>query len=168
MSEVAKCEVAKCEPGRIDSDVKVKLAAWGAWTRNISTVGSCPSPAQALINCAPVCDSGYKRYARYSHVEHHISDDEALDVEAAMATLKRYSARLDVALEYMLEHELDDDNLLICALMYSVLERHFRYDESFSLIARELTNGLNKKITDVKVKAIMERGAGFIEGRLMS
>ena len=152
----------------IDRDVKVKLAAWGAWTRNIGTVGSCSSPAQALINCAPFCDSGYKRYARYSHVEHHISDDEALDVEAAMATLKRYSARLDVALVYMLEHELDDDNLLICALMYSVLERHFRYDESFSRIARELTNTLGKKITDVKVKAIMERGAGFIEGRLMS
>ena len=150
------------------SDVKVKLAAWGAWTRNIGTVGSCSSPAQALINCAPFCDSGYKRYARYSHVEHHISDDEALDVEAAMATLKRYSARLDVALVYMLEHELDDDNLLICALMYSVLERHFRYDESFSRIARELTNTLGRKITDVKVKAIMERGAGFIEGRLMS
>lgn len=150
------------------SDVKVKLAAWGAWTRNIGTVGSCSSPAQALINCAPFCDSGYKRYARYSHVEHHISDDEALEVDAAMATLKRYSARLDVALVYMLEHELDDDNLLICALMYSVLERHFRYDESFSRIARELTNDLGKKITDVKVKAIMERGAGFIEGRLMS
>ena len=150
------------------SDVKVKLAAWGAWTRNIGTVGSCSSPAQALINCAPFCDSGYKRYARYSHVEHHISDDEALEVDAAMATLKRYSARLDVALVYMLEHELDDDNLLICALMYSVLERHFRYDESFSRIARELTNTLGRKITDVKVKAIMERGAGFIEGRLMS
>ena len=160
-------EVAKCEPGRIDRDVKVKLAAWGAWTRNIGTVGSCSSPAQALINCAPVCDSGYKRYARYSHVE-YISDDEALEVEAAMATLKHYSARLDVALVYMLEHELDDDNLLICALMYLVLERHFRYDESFSRIARELTNDLGKTITDVKVKAIMERGAGFIEGRLMS
>ena len=151
----------------IDRDVKVKLAAWGAWTRDMGNTGSCSSPAQALINCAPVCDSDYKRYARYEVFE-HISDDEALEVESAMATLKRYSARLDVALGHMLEHELDDDNLLICVLMYRVLVRHFRYDESFSHIARELTKETGKKITDVKVKAIMERGAGFIEGRLMS
>ncbi len=151
----------------IDRDVKVKLAAWGAWTRNVGDKGGCSSPAQALINCAPVCDSGYKRYARYSQVE-HISDEEALEVESAMAKLKRYSARLDVALGHMLDNELDDDNLLICALMYPVLEEYFRYDESFSHIARELTKDLGKKITDVKVKVIMERGAGFIEGVLIA
>lgn len=151
----------------IDRDVKVKLAAWGAWTRNIGSGGSCSSPAQALINCAPFCDSDYKRYARYDYAE-HISDDEALEVEAAMATLKSYSARLEVALGHILAHELEDDNLLICVLMYDVLVRHFRYDESFRAIASELTKALGKKITDVKIKAIMERGAGFIEGRLMS
>lgn len=151
----------------IDRDVKVKLAAWGAWTRDMGNTGGCSSPAQALINCAPVCDSDYKRYARYEAFE-HISDEEALQVEGAMATLKRYSARLDVALGHMLEHEIEDDNLLICVLMYRVLEMHFRYDESFSHIARELTKELGRKITDVKVKAIMERGAGFIEGVLMS
>ena len=151
----------------IDRDVKVKLAAWGAWTRNVGDKGGCSSPAQALINCAPVCDSDYKRYARYEVFE-YISDEEALEVEAAMATLKRYSARLDVAMGVMLELELADDNLLMCNLMYPVLRSHFRYDESFSHIARELTKALGKKITDVKVKAIMERGAGFIEGRLMS
>ena len=151
----------------IDRDVKVKLAAWGAWTRNIGEGGGCSSPAQALINCAPVCDSDHKRYARYSQVE-HISDEEAFEVEAAMATLKRYSARLDVAMGVMLELELADDNLLMSNLMYSVLVRHFRYDESFRYIASELTKALGKNITDVKVKAIMERGAGFIEGRLMS
>ena len=151
----------------IDRDVKVKLAAWGAWTRNIGNTGGCSSPAQALINCAPVCDSDIKRYARYEVFE-HISDEEALEVECAMATLKRYSARLDVAMGVMLELELADDNLLMSNLMYPVLTKHFRYDESFSHIARELTASLGKKITDVKVKAIMERGAGFIEGRLMS
>lgn len=151
----------------IDRDVKVKLAAWGAWTRNIGNGQGCSSPAQALINCAPVCDSDYKRYARYEAFE-HISDEEALEVESAMATLKSYSARLDVALGHMLANELDDDNLLICVLMYPVLEMHFRYDESFSQIARELTKDLGKKITDVKIKAIMERGAGFIEALLMS
>ncbi len=151
----------------IDRDVKVKLAAWGAWTRNVGDKGGCSSPAQALINCAPVCDSNHKRYARYEAFE-HISDDEALEVERAMAKLKRYSARLDVALGHMLAHELDDDNLLICALMYPVLEEYFRYDESFSYIARELTKRLGKKITDVKVKVIMERGAGFIEGALIA
>ena len=151
----------------IDRDVKVKLAAWGAWTRNIGSGQGCSSPAQALINCAPVCDSDYKRYARYEAFE-HISDEEALEVESAMATLKSYSARLDVALGHMLANELDDDNLLICVLMYPVLEMHFRYDESFSQIARELTKDLGKKITDVKIKAIMERGAGFIEALLMS
>ena len=151
----------------IDRDVKVKLAAWGAWTRNIGNTGSCSSPAQALINCAPVCDSDYKRYARYEVFE-HITDEEALEVERAMATLKRYSARLDVAMGVMLELELADDNLLMCNLMYPVLRSHFRYDESFSHIARELTKALGKKITDVKVKAIMERGAGFIEALLMS
>ena len=151
----------------MDRDVKVKLAAWGAWTRDIGNAGSCSSPAQALINCAPVCDSTTKRYARYEAFE-HISDEEALEVESAMATLKRYSARLDVALGHMLAHELDDDNLLICALMYYVLEEYFRYDESFSHIARELTKRLGKKITDVKVKVIMERGAGFIEGVLIA
>lgn len=151
----------------IDRDVKVKLAAWGNWTRNVGDKGGCSSPAQALINCAPVCDSDYKRYARYEVFE-HISDEEALEVEAAMITLKRYSARLDVALGHMLEHELDDDNLLICVLMYPVLRSHFRYDESFSHISRELTKALGRKITDVKVKAIMERGAGFIEGVLIA
>ena len=151
----------------IDRDVKVKLAAWGAWTRNIGSGQGCSSPAQALINCAPVCDSDYKRYARYEAFE-HISDEEALEVESAMATLKSYSSRLDVALGHMLEHELEDDNLLICVLMYPVLEMYFRYDESFSHIARELTKDLGKKITDVKIKAIMERGAGFIEALLMS
>ena len=151
----------------IDRDVKVKLAAWGNWTRNTGDKGGCSSPAQALINCAPFDDSDYKRRARYEVFE-HISDEEALEVERAMATLKRYSARLDVALGHMLEHELDDDNLLICVLMYPVLRSHFRYDESFSHIARELTKALGKKITDVKVKAIMERGAGFIEALLMS
>ena len=151
----------------IDRDVKVKLAAWGAWTRNIGNTGGCSSPAQALINSAPVCDSDTKRYARYEVFE-HISDEEALEVESAMATLQRYSARLDVAMGVMLELELADDNLLMSNLMYPVLKRHFRYDESFSHIARELTVTLGKKITDVKVKAIMERGAGFIEGRLMS
>lgn len=151
----------------IDRDVKVKLAAWGAWTRDIGNTGGCSSPAQALINCAPVCDSDHKRYARYQEFE-HISDEEALKVEGAMATLKRYSARLDVALGHMLEHELEDDNLLICVLMYPVLEEYFRYDESFSHIARELTKRLGKKITDVKVKVIMERGAGFIEGVLIA
>ena len=151
----------------LDRDVKVKLAAWGAWTRNIGNTGSCSSPAQALINCAPVCDSNHKRYARYEAFE-HISDEEALEVESAMATLKRYSARLDVALWHMLAHELDDDNLLICALMYYVLEEYFRHDESASHIARELTKRLGKKITDVKVKVIMERGAGFIEGVLIA
>lgn len=151
----------------IDRDVKVKLAAWGAWTRDIGNTGGCSSPAQALINCAPVCDSEAKRYARYDYAE-HISDEEALEVEGAMATLKRYSARLDVALGSMLDNELDDDNLLICVLMYPVLEMYYRYDESFSHISRELTKMLGKKITDVKVKAIMERGAGFIEALLMS
>lgn len=150
----------------LDRDVKVKLAAWGAWTRNINNTGGCSSPAQALINCAPVCDSDHKRYAIYEAFE-HISDEEALEVESAMATLKRYSARLDVALGHMLAQELDDDNLLICALMYYVLEEYFRYDESASHIARELTKRLGKKITDVKVKVIMERGAGFIERSLM-
>ncbi len=151
----------------IDRDIKVKLAAWGAWTRNVGDKGGCSSPAQALINCAPVCDSDYKRYARYEVFE-HISDEEALEVERAMATLKRYSARLDVALGHMLEHELDDDNLLICVLMYPVLNRYYKSDESFSHIARELTKDLGKKITDVKVKVIMERGAGFIEGVLIA
>lgn len=151
----------------IDRDVKVKLAAWGAWTRDIGSGQGCSSPAQALINCAPVCDSDYKRYARYEVFE-HISDEEALEVEGAMATLKRYSARLDVALGVMLELELADDNLLMCNLMYPVLRDHFRGDESFSHIARELTKSIGKKVTDVKVKAIMERGAGFIEALLMS
>lgn len=151
----------------IDRDVKVKLAAWGNWTRNTGDKGGCSSPAQALINCAPVCDSDYKRYARYEAFE-HISDEEALQVEGAMATLKRYSARLDVALGHMLEHELEDDNLLICVLMYPVLEMHFRYDQSLRAVARDLTKDLGMKITDMKVKAIMERGAGFIEGVLMS
>jgi len=151
----------------IDRDVKVKLAAWGAWTRDNGSGQGCSSPSQALINCAPVCDSDYKRYARYSEFE-HISDDEALEVERAMATLKSYSARLDVAMGVMLELELADDNLLICNLMYPVLKRHFRYDESFSRIARELTKALDKNITDVKVKVIMERGAGFIEALLMA
>lgn len=151
----------------IDRDVKVKLAAWGAWTRNVGDKGGCSSPAQALINCAPVCDSDYKRYAKYEVFE-HISDEDALQVESAMAKLKRYSARLDVALGHMLDNELEDDNLLICVLMYPVLRSHFRYDESFSHISRELTKALGRKITDVKVKAIMERGAGFIEGVLMS
>lgn len=151
----------------IDRDVKVKLAAWGNWTRNTGDKGGCSSPAQALINCAPVCDSDYKRYARYEAFE-HISDEEALQVEGAMATLKRYSARLDVAMGAMLELELEDDNLLMCNLMYPVLRSHFRYDESFSHISRELSKALGKKITDVKVRAIMERGAGFIEALLMS
>lgn len=151
----------------IDRDVKVKLAAWGAWTRNIGEGGSCSSPSQALINCAPFDDSEHKRYARYNFVE-HISDEEALEVERAMATLKSYSARLDVALGHMLENELDDDNLLICVLMYPVLNRYYRSDESFSHIARQLTRDLGKKITDVKIKVIMERGAGFIEGVLIS
>lgn len=151
----------------IDRDVKVKLAAWGAWTRDIGNTGGCSSPAQALINCAPVCDSEAKRYARYQEFE-HISDEEALKVEGAMATLKRYSARLDVALGHMLEHELDDDNLLICVLMYPVLVRYFRYDESLRFIANELTKELGKKITHVRVQVILERGMGFIDGRLMS
>lgn len=151
----------------IDRDVKVKLAAWGAWTRDIGNTGGCSSPAQALINCAPVCDSDHKRYARYQEFE-HISDEEALKVEGAMATLKRYSARLDVALGHMLEHELDDDNLLICVLMYPVLVRYFRYDESLRFIANELTKELGKKITHVRVQVILERGMGFIDGRLMS
>ena len=151
----------------IDRDVKVKLAAWGNWARNTGDKGGCSSPAQALINCAPVCDSDYKRYARYEAFE-HISDEEALEVERAMATLNRYSARLDVALGHMLEHELEDDNLLICVLMYPVLNRYYKSDESFSHIARELTKDLGKKITDVKVKVIMERGAGFIEGVLIA
>ncbi|OXL25268.1 hypothetical protein [Psychrobacter sp. DAB_AL32B] len=151
----------------IDRDVKVRLASWAVWTRNIGKGQGYSSPAQMLINCAPFCDSEVKRYARYQQVE-HISDEEALEVERAMATLKRYSARLDVALGHMLEHELDDDNLLICVLMYAVLVRHYRYDESFSRIARDLTKALGKKITDVRVKAIMERGAGFIEALLMS
>ncbi len=151
----------------IDRDVKVKLAAWGAWTRDMGNTGGCSSPAQALINCAPVCDSETKRYARYEAFE-HISDEEALKVEGAMATLKRYSARLDVALGHMLEHELDDDNLLICVLMYPVLVRYFRYDESLRFIANELTKELGKKITHVRVQVILERGMGFIDGRLMS
>lgn len=151
----------------IDRDVKVKLAAWGAWTRDIGNTGGCSSPAQALINCAPVCDSDHKRYARYQEFE-HISDEEALKVEGAMATLKRYSARLDVALGHMLEHELEDDNLLICVLMYPVLVRYFRYDESLRFIANELTEELGKKITHVRVQVILERGMGFIDGRLMS
>ena len=151
----------------IDRDVKVKLAAWGAWTRNVGDKGGCSSPAQALINCAPVCDSDHKRYARYEAFE-HISDEEALQVEGAMATLKRYSARLDVALGHMLDHELDDDNLLVCVLMYPVLVRYFRYDESLRFIANELTKELGKKITHVRVQVILERGMGFIDGRLMS
>ena len=149
----------------IDRDVKVKLAAWGAWTRNIGNTGGCSSPAQALINCAPVCDSDHKRYARYEVFE-HISDEEALEVEAAMAKLKRTSARLDVALGHMLEHELDDDNLLICALMHPVLERYYRYDESLRCIASELTKDLGKNVTHVRVQVILERGIGFIDGCL--
>lgn len=149
----------------IDRDVKVKLAAWGAWTRNIGEGGGCSSPAQALINCAPVCDSNHKRYARYEAFE-YISDEEALEVESAMATLKRYSARLDVALGHMLAHELDDDNLLICALMYYVLEKYYRHDDSLRCIASELTKSLGKNITHVKVQVILERGVGFIDGRL--
>lgn len=151
----------------IDRDVKVKLAAWGAWTRNIGNGQGCSSPAQALINCAPVCDSDYKRYARYEAFE-HISDEEALEVESAMATLKRYSARLDVALGHMLEHELEDDNLLICVLMYPVLNRYYKSDESLRCIASQLTKDLGRKITHVKVQVILERGIGFIDGRLMS
>lgn len=151
----------------IDRDVKVKLAAWGAWTRNVGDKGGCSSPAQALINCAPVCDSDYKRYARYEAFE-HISDEEALEVERAMATLKRYSARLDVALGHMLEHELEDDNLLICVLMYPVLNRYYKSDESLRCIASQLTKDLGRKITHVKVQVILERGIGFIDGRLMS
>lgn len=151
----------------IDRDVKVKLAAWGAWTRDMGNGQGCSSPAQALINCAPVCDSDYKRYARYEAFE-HISDEEALKVEGAMATLKRYSARLDVALGHMLDNELDDDNLLICVLMYPVLKRYYRYDESLRYIASELTKELGKKITHVRVQVILERGIGFIDGRLAS
>lgn len=151
----------------IDRDVKVKLASWGAWTRNIGAGQGCSSPAQALINCAPVCDSDYKRYARYEAFE-HISDEEALKVEGAMATLKRYSARLDVALGVMLELELEDDNLLICVLMYPVLNRYYKSDESLRCIASQLTKDLGRKITHVKVQVILERGIGFIDGRLMS
>lgn len=149
----------------IDRDVKVKLAAWGNWTRNVGDKGGCSSPAQALINCAPVCDSDYKRYARYEAFE-HISDEEALEVESAMAKLKRTSARLDVALGHMLAHELDDDNLLICALMYPVLESYYRHDESLRWIAGELSRNLGKKVTHVRVQVILERGIGFIDGCL--
>lgn len=151
----------------IDRDVKVKLAAWGAWTRDVGNTGSCSSPAQALINCAPVCDSDIKRYARYEAFE-HISDEEALEVERAMATLKRYSARLDVALGHMLDHELEDDNLLICVLMYPVLNRYYKSDESLRCIASQLTKDLGKKITHVRVQVILERGIGFIDGCLSS
>lgn len=149
----------------IDRDVKVKLAAWGNWTRNVGDKGGCSSPSQALINCAPFCDSEVKRYARYDFVE-YISDEEALEVERAMATLKSYSARLDIALGHMLENELDDDNLLICVLMYPVLNRYYRSDESLRCIASQLTKDLGRKVTHVKVQVILERGIGFIDGRL--
>lgn len=151
--------------GVIERDVKVKLAAWGAWTRNSGSCQGYSSPAQALINCAPVCDSDYKRRARYEVFE-HISDEDALEVERAMATLKRYSARLDVALGHMLEHELEDDNLLICVLMYPVLNRYYKSDDSLRCIASQLTKDLGRKITHVKVQVILERGIGFIDGRL--
>lgn len=148
------------------NDIKTRLAAWGTWTKDLGGKGGCSSPAQALINMAPFGDAA-KRRARYDNVT-FISDEDALEVDRAMCDLRRYSARLDVALGHMLEHEFEDDNLLVCVLMYPVLEMHFRYDESFRAIASELTKDLGKKITDVKVKAIMERGAGFIEGRLVA
>ena len=146
-------------------DIKITLAAWGAWTRDIGSGGSCSSPAQALINIAPFGEVA-KRRARYDSVV-YISDEDAIQIDRAMATLKRYSARLDVALGHMLDAELEDDNLMVCVLMYPVLEMHYRYDDSYRSIANELTRDLNKKITDVKVKAIVERGTGFIEGILI-
>lgn len=149
------------------NDIKTRLAAWGAWTKDLGGKGGCSSPAQALINCAPFCDSDSKRRARYDNVD-FISDDDALEVDKAMCELRRYSARLDVALGSMLEHELEDDNLLVCVLMYDVLVRHYRLGESLRSIAADFTLCLKKTITDVKIKAILERGAGFIEGRLMA
>ena len=147
------------------NDIKTRLAAWGAWTKDFGSKGGCSSPAQALINCAPFCDSDYKRRARYNNVT-FISDEDALEVDKAMCDLRRYSARLDVALGHMLEHELEDDNLLICVLMYDVLFRYFRLDESLRDIAKEFTVYFSRPFTHVKIQVILERGIGFIDGRL--
>lgn len=145
----------------MSDDIKVKLAAWGAWTRDIGTGGSCSSPAQALINIAPFGDTD-KRRARYDNIA-YISDEDALQVDRAMLELRRYSARLDVALGHMLDNELEDDNLMVCVLMYDVLMHYYREDESLRDIATNLTMTFGKPFTHTKVKTILERGTGWID-----
>ena len=149
----------------INRDVKVLLAAWGQWTRDNQDSGNCKSPSQMLINSAPVNDSDVKRYARYADCE-HIDDDTALQVERAVTALKKYSERLYVALEHMLENKTQDDNLFVSAMMYTVITHHYRYGESFKQLAKDSTARFGIKITDVKIKSILERGCGFIEGQL--
>lgn len=145
----------------MSDDIKVKLAAWGAWTRDIGASGSCSSPAQALINMAPFGEDA-KRRARYDNIT-YISDEDALAVDRAMLALRRYSARLDVALGHMLDNELEDDNLMVCVLMYDVLLRYYRHDESLRDIATNLTMTFGKPFTHTKVKSILERGIGWID-----
>lgn len=150
----------------INRDVKVLLAAWGQWTHDMETKGSCASPSQMLINSAPVNDSNIKRYAKYAECE-HIDDDTALQVERAVTALKKYSEHLYVALEHMLANKAQDDNLFVSAMMYTVITRHYRYGESFKQLAKDSTARLGIKITDVKIKSILERGCGFVEGQLV-
>lgn len=142
-------------------DIKIKLAAWGAWTKDLGGKGGCSSPAQVLINMAPFGDA-VKRRARHYNIA-FISDEDALQVDSAMCELRRYSARLDAALGSMLKHELDDDNLMVCALMYDTLMRYYRDDESLRDIAEAFSEIFNKRFTHTKIEKILERGVGWID-----
>lgn len=146
-------------------NIKTMLAAWGAWADDLGNGGGCSSPSQALINCAPFADAEQKRVARYDNAP-HISDEDALMVDAAIGNLKRHSERLNAILGYACDN--DDMSVISNAMLFQVIWLRYREDVKSRGIAQTLNLYFEKRLfNQVSVDKMLERAHGFIERDLI-
>lgn len=128
------------------SDIRDKLSAWGAWSRDSNNLG-CKSPALMLMRSAPHLDRDALIALKRPSAD-FISDDDALRVDAAMGQLSRYSVQL-----------------------YAILTLHYAYGWSVNKIAQDYWSKFEypdgtKQATNYHVNPLFFEGIGFI-GRAM-
>ncbi len=128
-------------------DIKVKLAAWGAWARDDNECLGCKSPSLMLMSQAPHLDKQALLASKRPSAP-FIDDDTASLVDKAMGELSRYSVHL-----------------------YAILSLHYRYGWSINRIAQDYWSKFEhpcgtKRASNYHVNPLFFEGVGFI-GRAM-
>ncbi len=145
------------------TDIKTKLAAWGAWVRSDRDKLGYHSNYERILSLAPEHDA--KDAQKRSNLP-FMSDCEAMMVSAAMVQLKRRSSRFSAAIGTEALENINNQMIKDMMVHRIVCDCYIK-SKSYRDIADAINSDLQCRIFNkVNIAELIKFAHGYIEGKM--